>query len=81
MDLTWEQEPWELWRFISWSLDFFFLDICFDVSVDVDLDNRVRVINRLYSECIYFVLLNFSTVISLCPFKVTACDADKSMAN
>lgn len=53
------------------GLVFFFLDICFDVSVDVDLDN-----NRLHSKYIvkqcllsaplylYLILLHFPTLLS-----------------
>lgn len=75
MDSTWEQEPWELWRFISWSLDFFFFFfvICFDVSVDVDLDDYRLYSENIVKQCLLSAplfcfdtvqLLHFSTLLS-----------------
>lgn len=61
MDLTWERGPWELLKFM-WSLAFFFfLDICFDVSVDVDLDDYRLRSESIVKQCLLSAPLFCST--------------------
>lgn len=61
MDWTWEQEPLELWKFTTWSLDFSVFDICFDVSVDVDLDDFSLNPENIVKHCC-IVALTLSSV-------------------